>query len=169
MIARVVAVFCALLTVGTADFESRADSGLPLPRFVSLGSDEINLRAGPGSQYPIEWIYVRESLPVEVIAEFDNWRRIRDHEGVEGWVYHALLSGRRGVLIRGEGPQDLLSRPRGGADPVARAEPGVIGALLRCPAADTVEGDFCYVDLGGHRGWMPRAELYGVYPFEEVN
>ena len=169
MIARVAAAFSTLLAIMTVGVDGRADSGLPVPRFVSLGSDEINLRAGPGSQYPIEWIYVREALPVEVIAEFENWRRIRDHEGVEGWVYHALLSGRRGILIQGEGPQDLLSRPRADADPVARAEPGVIGALLRCPPADTVEGDYCYVDLGGYRGWMPRAELYGVYPFEEVN
>ncbi len=74
-------------------------SGLPVPRFVSLKSDRVNVRAGPTKDHDVVWVYARSALPVEVTAEFENWRRIRDWEGAEGWVYHSLLSGRRTAII----------------------------------------------------------------------
>src|SRR5579862_3380664 len=77
-------------------------SGLPLPRFASLRSDEVNLRSGPGVRYPVDWIYTRRDLPVEVIAEFDTWRKIRDWQGTEGWVHQSFLSARRMVVVTGE-------------------------------------------------------------------
>ena len=79
-------------SAGSGPAAAQSETGLPVPRFVTLRADEVNLRTGPGEQYPIEWIYVRAGLPVEIIAEFGNWRRIRDFEGIEGWVFHSLLS-----------------------------------------------------------------------------
>ncbi len=160
------ACLCLLLTAATAP--AAADSGLPVPRFVTLGSDRVNVRTGPGTQYPVEWIFVRRAMPVEVVDEFDTWRRIRDRDGAEGWVHQSLLSGRRGVVVSGDGPQPLRAEPDPAAAPVARAEPGVVGRLLRCPSADAESGGWCQVELDGHRGWMPRGWLWGVYPFEEV-
>ena len=161
-------VLCAGLAAQAEPAPAQSETGLPLPRFVTLRPDEVNLRAGPGSQYPIEWIYVRPGLPVEVVDEFGNWRRIRDHEGVEGWVFHSLLSGQRSVLIRAEDIVQLREQPADTARTLALVEPGVLGGLERCPAATSDEGAWCFVDLQGRRGWLPRETLFGVYPFEEV-
>src|SRR5438876_886029 len=77
-----------------------AEKNLPVPRFVSLRSEQVNVRTGPGERYPIEWVFTRRDLPVEIVAEFENWRKIRDSEGSEGWVHQRMLAGRRSVLVR---------------------------------------------------------------------
>ncbi|WP_081581656.1 SH3 domain-containing protein [Pararhodospirillum photometricum] len=139
-----------------------APSGLPLPRFVSLRSDAVNMRSGPGTRYPVVWIYRLRDLPVEVIAEYDNWRKIRDQEGTEGWVHQNMLAGRR-FLVTLEGIQVLRTDPAPHARPLARVGPGVIGRLLACPRSTP----FCRVEVAGHLGWLPRAGMWGVYR-EEV-
>ncbi|MEJ1994734.1 MAG: SH3 domain-containing protein [Limibacillus sp.] len=138
-------------------------TGLPLPRFVSLASGEINLRAGPGRQYPIEVVYRRQSMPVEVIDEFENWRRIRDWEGTVGWVHGSLLSGRRTLRVLGEELVALRRAPREDAPLVAQVEPGVIGELERC------DGGWCQATLGGFEGWLRRQDFYGTLPKESLN
>ena len=112
-------LFAALLAI--AAWPALADSGLPVPRFVTLKGDEVNVRAGPGRRYPINWVFLRQEMPVEVVAEFDTWRKIRDFEGTEGWVHQSLLSGRRGALVLGEEIRDLRLDPEPGAPVVARA------------------------------------------------
>lgn len=136
-------------------------SDLPVPRYVSLRSDEVNVRAGPGRQYPVEWVLRRRNLPVEILAEFELWRKIRDPQGAEGWVHHSMLSGRRRAVVTGQ-MRTLLRRPDPQSNPVARVEPGVIAELLEC------EGEWCRLDAGGFRGWLRRAELWGVYANETV-
>ena len=84
-------------------------SGLPVPRYVSLKSDHVNVRAGPTKDNDVAWVYTRSGLPVEITAEFENWRRVRDSEGAEGWVYHSLLSGRRTAVITMKTKDDLAS------------------------------------------------------------
>lgn len=139
--------------------EGRPD-GLPLPRFVSLRADSVNLRVGPSARYPIEWIYVRRNLPVEIIAEFDTWRRIKDPAGTEGWVHSTMLSGRRTAVVTGE-VRPLMRGTDEKADLVATLEPGVIVSVERCPV-----GAFCRVDAQGVEGWIRRDALWGVYPDE---
>ena len=136
-------------------------SGLPIPRFVSLAADQVNLRAGPGFRYPVAWVFLRRSMPVEVVGEFDQWRRIRDREGAEGWTHKALLSGRRTVVVVG-GERVLRRAPEAAAAPLARAEPGVQGRLFRCA------GEWCEVRLSRFRGWMERRHLWGVHDGERV-
>jgi SH3-like domain-containing protein len=136
-----------------------ATSGLPIPRFVSLGADRVNARTGPGERYPISWVYVRRALPVEVIAEFELYRKIRDQEGTEGWVHKRLLSGRRSVLISGT-IQPLYRTPDHNAPIVLQAEPGVQGRLIRA------KGDWCEVEIAGRHGFIERRHLYGVLPTE---
>lgn len=137
-------------------------SSLPVPRFVTLRAGEVNLRTGPGVRYPVEWVFVRKGMPVEIIAEFDTWRRIRDWEGTSGWVHQSLLSGRRGVVVTGA-LRHLRRHPEEEAPVVARAEPGVIGELRRCRDA------WCEVEIEGYRGWLRREEVWGVYPDERVD
>lgn len=134
-------------------------SGLPLPRFVALDADEINLRTGPGTRYPIAWVFVREGLPVEVVGEFGLWRRIRDFDGVEGWAHKSLLSGRRTALIVGE-VRTLRREPDASAPPVLYAEPMVQGRLLACRPG------WCRMRIAGLEGWIRRAFIWGVYPSE---
>ncbi len=137
-------------------------SGFPIPRFLSLGSDEINLRTGPGDQYPILWVYVREGLPVEITAEYDVWRRIRDVDGTIGWVHSALLSGNRTALIA-EQTRTLYAKADSASEPVLKAEAGVIGKIERC------RRDWCEIDIEDMNAWIPKNHLWGVFAYEDVN
>jgi SH3-like domain-containing protein len=138
-----------------------AEGELPLPRFVSLRSNEVNLRTGPGTGYPVEWVYQRRRLPVEVIAEFDTWRKIRDWQGTVGWVHQSMLDGRRTARVT-DTERVLRRSPDDHAPAVARLEPGVIGDLLAC------EPEWCRLDVKGYRGWLRRDEFWGAYEGETI-
>ncbi len=144
-----------------AQRQSIGPSGLPLPRFVSLRAAKVNLRTGPGVRYPIEWVYTRRGLPLEIIDEFESWRRVRDWEGSLGWIHQSMLSGRRSALVLGK--RRLMRRaPEDRAAAVARVEAGVVGRLRRCLSG------WCRVEIKGFEGWLRRSEIYGAYPGEEV-
>ncbi len=145
---------------GVAD-RALADSGLPVPRFVSMRSGEVNLRTGPGTDYPVEWVYQRRRMPVEVIAEFETWRKVRDWQGTIGWVHQSMLDGRRTALVTGK-ERVLRRTPADGAPAVARLAPGVIGELLAC------EPEWCRVDVKGYTGWLKREEFWGAYEGEAI-
>ena|SRR5262245_6243951 len=138
-----------------------SETKLPIPRFVSLRSGEVNLRTGPGTNYPVDWVFVRRGLPVEIIGEFDVWRKIRDWQGTVGWVHQSMLDGRRTARITGV-DRELRREPAEDAAVVARVAPGVIGRLLECDAS------WCELDAEGYRGWLKRDEFWGVYPDEKV-
>lgn len=136
-----------------------APSGLALPRFVSLGAREVNMRAGPGAQYPIKWLYRRPGYPVMVEAEFDIWRKVRDREGEVGWIHGSLLSGRRMVVITAPTRQPvrtLYEAPHPASVPVMRAEDGVQGELRKC------RGGWCEIRIDGKKGWLPAEQLWGI-------
>ncbi len=138
-------------------------TGRPLPRWAAFRSDEVNLRSGPGMQYPIQWVYHRRDLPVRILREFEVWRLIQEADGTKGWVHEATLTGRRGFVVQG-GEQVLRASPADTADSVARVEEGVVGYIRRCPAAS----DWCDVQAGKYRGWLKRSALYGVSPGEAI-
>jgi SH3-like domain-containing protein len=137
-------------------------TGLPIPRFVSLRPDTVNLRTGPGRRYPIEWVYQRAGMPVEVIGEYGTWRQIRDWQGDTGWVHQVMLQADRTARVLGGAPQPLLRAPEADARQVAKLQPGVIAELERC------RDRWCRLSAGGHTGWMRRDAFYGVYPGETV-
>ena len=136
---------------------ARAQSGLPLPRFVSLRSNQVNLRTGPGFRYPVEWVYLKSDLPVEIINEFETWRRVRDYDGREGWIYQPMLSGRRTVRMKENG--ELLRAAAADSRPLAKIEKGAVGRLALCPADIAL----CKVEFGDFQGWVFRTKLWGVY------
>ncbi|UCH73653.1 MAG: SH3 domain-containing protein [Rhodospirillales bacterium] len=133
----------------------------PVPRFVSIKADEVNVRVGPGKQYPLKWTFVVAGVPVEIIAEWDNWRKIRDWEGQEGWVHSALLSSRRTVIVTGD-KRILYRRADETSPPVVRLRPGIIATVEDC-----VEG-WCRVEVRNYRGWLRRGDFWGVYPDEMI-
>ncbi len=137
-------------------------TNLPLPRFVSFRTDPINMRTGPGVRYPIDWVYSRRGLPVEVVAEFDTWRRINDPEGSNGWVHTSMLSSRRTAIVIG-GLRPLRRTSENEGQILAQLEPGVIVSLQRCPI-----GSYCRIEIDGVQGWMRRDHLWGVFADEVI-
>ncbi len=135
-------------------------SGLPLPRFVSLKTDKVHLRVGPGRDYPIEWVYIKRGLPVEIIAEYDVWRKIRDYQGTEGWVHQQRLTGRRMAITTIDA--QALHRKADEKSPIlAQIETGVVARLLECDAS------WCRIEASGFRGYVKRTGLWGIYPSEQ--
>ncbi len=158
-----------LLAPAAAEAQSanKGPSGLPLPRFVSLKSKKVNLRVGPGTSYAVSWMYLKSGLPVEIIQEYDNWRKIRDADGTEGWVNQALLSGQRTAVtapwMRGKGGSVFVNMrhdPQSNSPLVAKLEPGVVVKLSQC------NGDWCEADYEGTEGWISQGEIWGAYPAE---
>lgn len=140
-----------------------AHSGLPLPRFVSLRANEVNMRVGPGVRYPIDWVYQRRHMPVEIINESGTWRKVRDFRGGQGWVHQSMLTGRRSLVVTGQ-MRTLRQEPNTKAAIVARAEPGVVGNILACPDGS----GWCRVKVGDLEGWLRRVEFWGVYSGESI-
>ncbi len=155
----------ALAPTALAQSLKHGPSGLPLPRFVSLKSAKVNVRRGPGQKYDIAWEFHRAGLPVEIVQEFDNWRKIRDAEGDEGWVFHSLLSGERAVIVAPwAGKETFALRTRASADTtiIAYLEASVISQVVQC------DGQWCRVRGQGYDGWIRQDDLWGVYPSEQV-
>ena len=150
-----------LLASGSLPALARDQGGLPVPRFVSLHASKIYLRTGPGMNFPVQWIYQRRHMPVEVIAEYDTWRKIKDWQGTIGWVHQSMLDGGRYALITGS-ERELLQDPADTASPTAKVMPGVVAQILRC------DGTWCRVNADGYKGWLKRDEFYGTYPDEKV-
>lgn len=158
----------AMAQAETAGAVRVGPSGLPIPRFVSLKSARVNMRVGPGTNYAVEWMYMKSGLPMEIIQEFDNWRRVRDADGTEGWIAQALLSGTRtGIaapwLKDKQSSVPLLASQADDARSVADVEPGAIGEVLAC------NGEWCRMRFSGHEGWIDQALIWGVYPNEKID
>ncbi|MEY9167743.1 SH3-like domain-containing protein [Sinorhizobium fredii] len=163
------AAFLGTAIMNSAAFAQAAKgpSGLPLPRFVSLKSRSVNLRIGPSLDYAVAFRYLRSGVPVEIIQEYDNWRRIRDADGTEGWVNQALLSGDRTAVaapwMRGKGEEifvNLRRDPQSTAPIIARMQPGVLLHIGEC------NGDWCHAETQGVEGWIAQSEIWGAYPGE---
>jgi SH3-like domain-containing protein len=157
-------VVAALLLACALALPAAAADKPPLPHFMSLRSNEVNLRAGPGEQYPIQWVYRRKGLPVEIIDSYDVWRHVRDWQGTIGWIQVRLLSATRTVIIKAD-TRTIYQEPARDSPALAKLEPGVIANLLECRNA------WCRVETRGRRvvrGWLLRSEIWGVTADEIV-
>lgn len=166
-----VAANSATISVSPANLKSvfqpnAVASALPLPRFVSLKSDRVNARQGPTPSHAVQWVFAKQGLPLEMIAEKDNWAQVRDSEGAEAWVNRALISGRRTALVARtptNRPVLLRAAAEESAKIVAKLGPGVLATLNKCT------GNWCYVLLDQAKGWVRQQSLWGVYPGEKFN
>ena len=143
------------------------NTGLPIPRFVTLKSKKINLRVGPGLDYAVSWRYLKAGVPVEITQEYENWRRVRDADGSEGWVFHSLLSGERSAIaapwMKDKGETVFVNMRNDAGDTgnvVAKLQPGVIVKLDQC------NGQWCHAEVPDAEGWVSQAEIWGAYPGE---
>lgn len=140
-------------------------TGLPVPRYASLKTDRVNLREGPSKDHATKWVFQRAGLPVEITAEFETWRKVRDSEGAEGWVLHSLLSGRRtGLVGVGKTGQTfkIYSQPKTTSDVTATLQSGVIANVRTC------DGSWCLIFGDGYKGYIEQVALWGVYPNEKI-
>lgn len=147
-----------------ANAPDEGESGLNIPRMVSFRSNLINARSGPGARYPIEWVYMQKGAPVEIKAEYEMWRKIKDWEGSETWVHKTMLSGLRTVKVISKGENNLYSKPDSKSKVIAKVEDEVIGEVDKCPTGS----QYCLINFSGTKGWMLRSHLFGVYPDEEL-
>lgn len=154
--------FSPVRAQGPAD---EGETGLTIPRFVSLRSNHINARSGPGARYPIEWVYMQKSAPVEIIAEFELWRKIKDWQGSESWVHKSMLSGKRSVKVITPGENNVYAKDDFKAKIIAKVEDEVVGEIEKCP----VNNSFCKIKFASITGWVPRQNLYGIYPEEIID
>jgi SH3-like domain-containing protein len=158
------AAFAQQTSAATGE-QTGSATGMVLPRYVSLKTDRVNLREGPSKEHATKWVFQRAGLPVEITAEFETWRKVRDSEGSEGWVLHSLLSGRRTALVapgkKGENFK-IFSRASESSDLAATLESGVIGNIRNC------DGSWCLIDGDGFKGYIKQSNLWGVYPNEKI-
>ena len=157
------AVALVLATIGQVSAQDRGPvTNLPLPRYVSLKASEGNVRRGPSLTHRIDWVFTRKDVPLEITAEHGHWRRVRDRDGVGGWIHYSLLSGVRTVIVEHD-MLELLSQPTEPSMVMARLEMGVIARVMEC------NRDWCRLSAAGYRGWAPKARLWGVRPDETLN
>ena len=160
------AAMLVALPVAPPPAAATGSTGLPLPRFVSLKASRVNVRVGPSNEHAVKWIFVRAGLPVEIVQEFENWRRIRDSSGAEGWVYHGLLSGRRTALVapwQNAEPTALHVGGDAASRVTAVLEPRVVVQVRSC------NGQWCRVEGPAFEGYVEQLMLWGVYPDETVD
>jgi SH3-like domain-containing protein len=142
------------------------ETGLALPRMVSLRSNLVNARSGPGARYPISWVYRQKYAPVEIVAEFELWRKIKDWKGSESWVHKQMLTGKRTVKVVTPGENNIYDEPDYNSKVIAKAEEEVVGVIKKCPSGSS----FCLINFENSiEGWIPKNNLFGVYPDEVID
>jgi SH3-like domain-containing protein len=147
--------------VGLAEVEL-AEVEMQRPRFVSLRSDLVNMREGPSTEHSVKWVYHREGLPMQVLAEYDVWRRVRDQDGEIGWIHVSLLANERGAVVVGSGHAEVRADEAMDASIIAQVEPGVVGRVVSCGA------NSCRLDFSELEGWIERTRIWGVYADEQL-
>lgn len=153
--------FLFLASMGAEMAIAAGKTGLPLPRFVSLRKAEVFVRTGPGTRYPVDWVFTYKNMPVEITAEFDAWRKVKDWQGTTGWVHKSMLSGKRWIIVP-KGAKKLHREDNPQAPVIARLEKKVLARLKQC------RGAWCEVNLSGIKGWIKRSEIWGVYRSEKI-
>lgn len=134
----------------------------PVPYWASIASGEAMVRTGPGRNYPGIWLYKRRDLPVRVLQRHENWRKIEDVDGDQGWMLVTLLSDRRTALVKPGEPRNVRVRPNNGAPVRYRAEAGVVGRIDHC------DGDWCHVQFGSKDGYIAQGDIWGTNDGENV-
>jgi SH3-like domain-containing protein len=155
--------FVALVVLLFAAVPASADDKPGVPRFASLRVGEVNLRSGPGTKYPIQFVYHHKGLPVEILSEYDIWLKVRDWQGSEGWVHERMITPARTVIIKTD-TRTIYRDPARDSPALAKLEPGVVARLLECRNA------WCRIETEKQniKGWLLRSEVWGVYPDEVV-
>lgn len=155
--------FLIITTAAQAQDTAFKSTEFPVPRFVSTRSDQVYVRTGPGQKYPILWVYNTSGIPVEIVLEYDNWRKIKDFDGQTGWVHKSLLTGRRYAFVGANENQKLFRKPNKNNSIIALLEPKSRVKLEACGHG------WCEINAQGYKGWIEQKALWGVYDHEEFD
>lgn len=156
-------VLSILLSCVSISYSADKSSGLPVPRFVSIKSNETNVRTGPSTRYPIAWVYKKSGMPVEIIEEFDMWRKIRDVEGTTGWIKKNMLEGKRNAIVKSKDHVIVRIDHEKDAKPLFKVAPSVIVKIVEC------EKNWCQIKANDdHKGWIEKSSLWGIYADEII-
>ncbi|MEQ8412587.1 MAG: SH3 domain-containing protein [Erythrobacter sp.] len=148
-------ILLAIVVAGSLVAEPVRAQERAVPYWASLRFDEVRMRVGPSRQYRIDWVYQRKGLPVQVVRVREGWWLVRDAEGTQGWIAASQLTRNRGAIVIGSEPAAMRAGPEAPAPLRWRAEPGVVGKLLRC------REQWCEIDVGGRTGWVRAERLWG--------
>ena len=160
---RFLSLLFALFFISNQSFGAIIELSPQETRFVAMRANKVNARSGPNIRYPIEWIYQQQYHPVEIIAEYDQWRKIRDFEGTVSWVRKNLLTNARYAIITEVGENNIYEKESQNSKIIARAENGVIAKITRCTL------NFCQLEFENNiKGWMPKNSIFGVKNNEEI-
>lgn len=133
-----------------------AEPSSAVPRFASLSSDKVFMREGPTYRHPILWVYHRRGLPVEIVAQYDVWRKVRDADGTTGWVHASMIAERRTVVVTAARPAPVRRSDDPHAPILALASKGVVAKLEAC------EANACEIEAEGAQGWIEKKNIWGV-------
>ena len=156
-------IFCSAQAY--ADDIKIGKSGLALPRMVSLRYDKVNARSGPGINYPIDWVYQQKGAPIEVIDEYEVWRKVKDWEGSVSWVKQSMITGKRFVKVMTLGENNIHNNDSYKSKVIAKVEDAAVGEVKKC----TKSSDFCLIKFDTIEGWVPKKILFGIYPHENLD
>lgn len=145
------AILAALLVATPSSAQDRE-----VPYWAALREDKVNMRVGPSENFPIDWVYQRQGLPVKVVRVMQGWRLVEDPDGARGWILARLLTPQRGAIVTGDGLAELRAAAEPGARVLWRAEPGVVGSLGQCAAG------WCEFAVGARKGWVRAERLWGA-------
>jgi SH3-like domain-containing protein len=150
------ATLAAVLAVGMTVGSAQAQEERKTPYWASISATKAAMRTGPGRNYPMTWIYLRQDLPIKVVETYPNWRKVQDPDGESGWMLQRLLSDTRTAYVTGTEPRPMYEKPDAGSKLRYRAEPGVVGRITDCASG------WCLLDVGGRQGYIRTEHFWGT-------
>jgi SH3-like domain-containing protein len=159
---KMIKIFTSLIFVILSFTVTADNKKLPIPRFASIKSNEVNARRGPTTKSAIEWIFIKKGEPIEIIAEYEQWREVRDFKNEGGWIHSSMLSGKRSIIINSPKEVGLTKTASPNSKAIAKLKPNVRCRLKECKL------DYCRVSCNHYIGWLPKTLIWGVYKDEKV-
>jgi SH3-like domain-containing protein len=146
--------FLSALLITIALFFSIVKADTTTPEFVSLKSSMINMRVGPGKEFPVSWTFIKVDLPMMLIAEFNEWKKVRFIDQTEGWIHKSMVTNRNTALVAVD--YTILYRQDSTSHPIAKIEKNVIVKVIK------THQNWVKVAVGKIKGWVKKHDLWGV-------
>ena len=159
----IIAFISIIIFSQTCNAEIGKETGLEIPRYISLKSNDANIRIGPSKNYPIEIKYIKKNYPLKILEEYEDWRKVEDFQKNFGWIHKSLISGSRtGIVVSNDNKTIKLLNTLNG-NVIGEIGKGNIVFLEKCKI------DWCLVSFGNYRGWVDKKNIWGVKEKEITN
>ena len=152
----IIAIISIIIFSQVSNAEVGQETGLEIPRYVSLKSNDVNIRVGPSINYPIEIKYIVKNYPLKVIEEYEDWRKVEDFKKNIGWIHKSLISGTRTGIVLSEDNKNIELLNTLDGNIIGEIGKGNIIYLEKCKI------DWCFISSGNFKGWMDKKHIWGV-------